>query len=234
MAASPCRTAAKHSRSSRRATPQQAHIPARVAHARNRWTRGPGRWRASPRGRRRTRAATSSGHAWPSTRSHPGRFDTQGTTEETVNAINLQISVHTEICRGPSPVWRESDQPALQALGCGQRARRLMGVKGAERCDGDRGGHRPPGRGGTCRREQLAPPSRRLPQPVGGTAASPTFSLAEVEDWLRGQGKLADSPVRERVWQTLRSAAARTPTSPTCSPSPAPASSGCGTNPAVT
>ncbi|MCQ0014142.1 hypothetical protein [Actinomadura madurae] len=73
-----------------------------------------------------------------------------------------------------------------------------------------------------------------FPQPVGGTAASPTFSLAEVEDWLRGQGKLADSPVRERVWQTLRSAAARTPTSPTCSPSPAPASSGCGTNPAVT
>ncbi|MFC4051728.1 N-6 DNA methylase [Actinomadura syzygii] len=47
-----------------------------------------------------------------------------------------------------------------------------------------------------------------FPQPVGGTAASPTFSLAEVEDWLRGQGKLADSPVRERVWQTLRQAAA--------------------------
>lgn len=41
MAASPWRTAAKHSHSSRRATPQQAHIPARVAHARNRWTRGP-------------------------------------------------------------------------------------------------------------------------------------------------------------------------------------------------
>ncbi|WP_067890251.1 HsdM family class I SAM-dependent methyltransferase [Actinomadura chibensis] len=47
-----------------------------------------------------------------------------------------------------------------------------------------------------------------FPQPVGGTAASPTFSLAEVEDWLRGQGKLADSPIRERVWQTLRQAAA--------------------------
>ncbi|MEV4675551.1 MULTISPECIES: HsdM family class I SAM-dependent methyltransferase [Actinomadura] len=46
-----------------------------------------------------------------------------------------------------------------------------------------------------------------FPQPVGGTAVSPTFSLTEVEDWLRGQGKLADSPVRERVWQTLRSAA---------------------------
>ncbi|TDD75084.1 hypothetical protein E1293_28735 [Actinomadura darangshiensis] len=47
-----------------------------------------------------------------------------------------------------------------------------------------------------------------FPQPVGGTAVSPTFSLAEIEDWLRGQGKLADSPVEERVWQTLRSAAA--------------------------
>lgn len=47
-----------------------------------------------------------------------------------------------------------------------------------------------------------------FPQPVGGTAVSPTFSLAQVEDWLRGQGKLSDSPVRERVWQTLRQAAA--------------------------
>lgn len=46
-----------------------------------------------------------------------------------------------------------------------------------------------------------------FPQPVGGTAVSPTFSLAEVEAWLRAQGKLADSPVRERVWQTLRGAA---------------------------
>ncbi|TDB90161.1 N-6 DNA methylase [Actinomadura sp. KC216] len=47
-----------------------------------------------------------------------------------------------------------------------------------------------------------------FPQPVGGTAVSPTFSLAEVEDWLRGQGKLSGSPVRERVWQTLRQATA--------------------------
>ncbi|MFI0372380.1 N-6 DNA methylase [Actinomadura sp. 1N219] len=47
-----------------------------------------------------------------------------------------------------------------------------------------------------------------FPQPVGGTAVSPTFSLAEVEGWLRGQGKLAGSPVRERVWQTLRQATA--------------------------
>ncbi|MFI0407411.1 N-6 DNA methylase [Actinomadura sp. 3N508] len=47
-----------------------------------------------------------------------------------------------------------------------------------------------------------------FPQPIGGTAVSPTFSLAEVEDWLRGQGKLSGSPVRERVWQTLRQATA--------------------------
>lgn len=47
-----------------------------------------------------------------------------------------------------------------------------------------------------------------FPRPVGGTAVSPTFSLAEVEDWLRGQGKLVDSPARERVWQTLRAAGA--------------------------
>ena len=46
-----------------------------------------------------------------------------------------------------------------------------------------------------------------FPQPVGGTAVSPTFSLTEVEGWLRGQGKMADSPVRERVWQSLRAAA---------------------------
>ncbi|MWA01933.1 N-6 DNA methylase [Actinomadura sp. LD22] len=43
-----------------------------------------------------------------------------------------------------------------------------------------------------------------FPRPVGGTAASPAFSLAEVEGWLRGQGKLTGSPVRERVWQALR------------------------------
>ncbi|MBO2457288.1 N-6 DNA methylase [Actinomadura sp. LCR2-06] len=43
-----------------------------------------------------------------------------------------------------------------------------------------------------------------FPRPVGGTAVSPAFSLAEVEGWLLGQGKLTGSPVRERVWQTLR------------------------------
>ncbi|WP_254716383.1 class I SAM-dependent DNA methyltransferase [Actinomadura sp. WMMB 499] len=47
-----------------------------------------------------------------------------------------------------------------------------------------------------------------FPLPVGGTATSPTFSLGQIEGWLRDQGKLADPPVRERVWQTLRQAAA--------------------------
>ncbi|MEU0334217.1 N-6 DNA methylase [Streptomyces sp. NPDC006193] len=42
-----------------------------------------------------------------------------------------------------------------------------------------------------------------FPQPVGGTETSPTFALAEVETWLRKQGKLAEVPLRERVWQQL-------------------------------
>ncbi|MEI5099504.1 N-6 DNA methylase [Streptomyces sp. PmtG] len=42
-----------------------------------------------------------------------------------------------------------------------------------------------------------------FPQPVGGTDTSPSFALAEVEGWLRGQGKLAEVPLRERVWQQL-------------------------------
>ncbi|MEU3659473.1 N-6 DNA methylase [Streptomyces sp. NPDC032940] len=42
-----------------------------------------------------------------------------------------------------------------------------------------------------------------FPKPVGGTEASPSFALTEVEDWLRGQGKLAEVPLRERVWQQL-------------------------------
>lgn len=40
-----------------------------------------------------------------------------------------------------------------------------------------------------------------FPKPVGGTDTSPSFALAEVERWLRDQGKLADVPLRERVWQ---------------------------------
>ncbi|MFH8728717.1 N-6 DNA methylase [Streptomyces termitum] len=42
-----------------------------------------------------------------------------------------------------------------------------------------------------------------FPRPVGGTETSPAFSLAEVERWLRAQGKLAEVPLRERVWQQL-------------------------------
>ncbi|MEU7407901.1 N-6 DNA methylase [Streptomyces sp. NPDC042638] len=42
-----------------------------------------------------------------------------------------------------------------------------------------------------------------FPKPVGGTETSPTFALAEVEAWLRKQGKLAEVPLRERVWQQL-------------------------------
>ncbi|MGW3652728.1 N-6 DNA methylase [Streptomyces sp. NPDC000878] len=42
-----------------------------------------------------------------------------------------------------------------------------------------------------------------FPKPVGGTETSPAFALAEVESWLRRQGKLAEVPLRERVWQQL-------------------------------
>ncbi|MFG2815398.1 N-6 DNA methylase [Streptomyces sp. NPDC048410] len=42
-----------------------------------------------------------------------------------------------------------------------------------------------------------------FPRPVGGTETSPSFALAEVEAWLREQGKLAEVPLRERVWQQL-------------------------------
>ncbi|MEU7568450.1 N-6 DNA methylase [Streptomyces fradiae] len=40
-----------------------------------------------------------------------------------------------------------------------------------------------------------------FPKPVGGTETSPSFALAEVERWLRSQGKLAEVPLCERVWQ---------------------------------
>ena len=38
-----------------------------------------------------------------------------------------------------------------------------------------------------------------FPRPVGGTETSPAFSLAEVESWLRSQGKIVELPLRERV-----------------------------------
>ncbi|KAF0647035.1 hypothetical protein K701_25670 [Streptomyces fradiae ATCC 10745 = DSM 40063] len=40
-----------------------------------------------------------------------------------------------------------------------------------------------------------------FPKPVGGTETSPSFALADVERWLRAQGKLAEVPLCERVWQ---------------------------------
>ncbi|MER7926287.1 N-6 DNA methylase [Streptomyces sp. NPDC096057] len=42
-----------------------------------------------------------------------------------------------------------------------------------------------------------------FPKPVGGTETSPAFALADVESWLREQGKLAEVPLHERVWQQL-------------------------------
>ncbi|MFC4062235.1 N-6 DNA methylase [Planomonospora corallina] len=46
-----------------------------------------------------------------------------------------------------------------------------------------------------------------FPGPVGGTASSPLFSLAEVESWLRAQGKLQSLPEDELLWQRVRNSA---------------------------
>ncbi|HEX3782526.1 MAG TPA: N-6 DNA methylase [Pseudonocardiaceae bacterium] len=43
-----------------------------------------------------------------------------------------------------------------------------------------------------------------FPQPVGGTASSPLFSLTEVENWLRRNGKSFEVSLADRVWQRLR------------------------------
>lgn len=45
-----------------------------------------------------------------------------------------------------------------------------------------------------------------FPQPVGGTASSPLFSLHEVEEWLRRNGKTYQLSLAERTWQRLRTA----------------------------
>ncbi|HEX5407207.1 MAG TPA: N-6 DNA methylase [Pseudonocardiaceae bacterium] len=45
-----------------------------------------------------------------------------------------------------------------------------------------------------------------FPQPVGGTASSPLFSLREVEDWLRRNGKTFQVSLADRTWQRLRAA----------------------------
>ncbi|GHH90568.1 type II restriction endonuclease subunit M [Streptomyces capillispiralis] len=42
-----------------------------------------------------------------------------------------------------------------------------------------------------------------FPKPVGGTETSPSFALPQVEGWLRRHGKLAEVPLKERVWQQL-------------------------------
>ncbi|NKZ02862.1 N-6 DNA methylase [Actinomadura latina] len=43
-----------------------------------------------------------------------------------------------------------------------------------------------------------------FPRPVGGTANSPLFALADVETWLAGQGKPLTLTPEERLWQLLR------------------------------
>jgi hypothetical protein len=45
-----------------------------------------------------------------------------------------------------------------------------------------------------------------FPRPVGGTASSPLFSLREVEDWLRRNGKSFRVSLADRTWQRLRTA----------------------------
>ncbi|MEU8270987.1 N-6 DNA methylase [Sphaerisporangium sp. NPDC049002] len=45
-----------------------------------------------------------------------------------------------------------------------------------------------------------------FPEPVGGTATSPAFSLAQVEQWLRQHDRYVEVPPLERAWQRLRSA----------------------------
>lgn len=45
-----------------------------------------------------------------------------------------------------------------------------------------------------------------FPAPVGGSDTSPTFSLAEVETWLRAEGKLAEIPAAEQLWRAVDAA----------------------------
>ncbi|WP_253866470.1 N-6 DNA methylase [Micromonospora sp. WMMA2032] len=42
-----------------------------------------------------------------------------------------------------------------------------------------------------------------FPEPVGGSATSPEFDLAQVEQWLRGQGKLPEVSRADRLWRHL-------------------------------
>ncbi|MFS2291711.1 MAG: N-6 DNA methylase [Actinomadura sp.] len=43
-----------------------------------------------------------------------------------------------------------------------------------------------------------------FPRPVGGTATSPLFSLSDIEDWLRRNGKPFEVSPADRLWQRLR------------------------------
>jgi len=43
-----------------------------------------------------------------------------------------------------------------------------------------------------------------FPQPVGGTSASPLYSLAEVEEWLTRHGKHFQLLPGDRIWQQMR------------------------------
>ncbi|GIF48206.1 type I restriction-modification system DNA methylase subunit [Asanoa ferruginea] len=47
-----------------------------------------------------------------------------------------------------------------------------------------------------------------FPQPVGGSSASPLYALFDVENWLRRHGKPYVVTAPDRVWQSLRGAAA--------------------------
>ncbi|MFJ5232477.1 N-6 DNA methylase [Kitasatospora sp. NPDC088391] len=55
-----------------------------------------------------------------------------------------------------------------------------------------------------------------FPPPAGGSETSPTFRLDQVEQWLRAQGKLAELPLLERIWQQLETL--RDPDGPALAP----------------
>ncbi|APU22199.1 N-6 DNA methylase [Actinoalloteichus sp. GBA129-24] len=46
-----------------------------------------------------------------------------------------------------------------------------------------------------------------FPDAVGGSAASPLYALADVENWLRRHGKNFEVPLREQLWPRVRGAA---------------------------
>ncbi|NEC66101.1 N-6 DNA methylase [Streptomyces sp. SID9727] len=48
-----------------------------------------------------------------------------------------------------------------------------------------------------------------FPSRIGGTDVSPLFSLSEVEQWLRGKGKLSDAGAREFLWPRFEALGSR-------------------------